>query len=193
MVDVRSISRHQRTPPPPGTPPNYPLPILVGELQKNASNRYPLVNVPIPPNTSTWSDQLTFYFIRSPFLWWTHHSRHRSTLISNYSVKKLHSGVFRGLRLIILNLILLEIGSCLCQVNHPQWLLWKQFANLRSDLCLLFRIRLVLFLSHVFAESIFFCICIVLQHIWMNRVYGFLFWWMSRMEICMCLLFGVEF
>ena len=49
--------------PPPGTPLEYPAPIIVGEFQKDASNKYPKVNVPIFPNASTWSveTQLLFY------------------------------------------------------------------------------------------------------------------------------------
>jgi hypothetical protein len=41
--------------PPPGTTPEHPAPIIMGELQKTAGNRYPNVNQPIPQNTSTWS------------------------------------------------------------------------------------------------------------------------------------------
>ena len=51
-VAYRDINAPQ---PPPGTPPEYPVPIIVGELQKTAGNRYPVVNLPIPQNASIWS------------------------------------------------------------------------------------------------------------------------------------------
>ena len=41
--------------PPPAMVPEYPPPIIVGELHKTTGNRYPNVNLPIPPNISTWS------------------------------------------------------------------------------------------------------------------------------------------
>ena len=52
--------------PPPGTSPECPGPIIVGELQKNASNRWPNVNVPIPPNASIWSVPTQFLFHPEP-------------------------------------------------------------------------------------------------------------------------------
>ena len=52
--------------PPPGAPPQYPAPIIIGELQKNASNRWPNVNVPIPPNASIWSVPTQFLFHPEP-------------------------------------------------------------------------------------------------------------------------------
>ena len=41
--------------PPPGTPAEYPPPIIVGELEKVQGNRWPNVNVPIAQNESIWS------------------------------------------------------------------------------------------------------------------------------------------
>jgi hypothetical protein len=52
--------------PPPGTPPEYPEPIIVGELQKNASSRWPNINIPIPPSTSIWSVHTQFLFHPEP-------------------------------------------------------------------------------------------------------------------------------
>lgn len=48
---------------PTATGPEYPLPIIIGELQNTVGNRYPKVNMPIPPNASTWSvpTHLLFY------------------------------------------------------------------------------------------------------------------------------------
>ena len=52
--------------PPPGTPPEYPAPIIIGELQKTAGNRYPNVNQPIPRNESTWSVPIHLLFYPEP-------------------------------------------------------------------------------------------------------------------------------
>jgi hypothetical protein len=41
--------------PPPATPPDYPFPIIIGELEKTPANRYPNVNHAIPQNNAIWS------------------------------------------------------------------------------------------------------------------------------------------
>jgi len=48
--------------PPPGTPPQYPAPIIIGELQKTAGNKWPIVNQPIPANASIWSVPTSLLF-----------------------------------------------------------------------------------------------------------------------------------
>ena len=54
--------------PPPGIPPEYPAPIMVGELQKTAGNRYPLSISQFPQTLPPGQYPLIFYFFRSPFL-----------------------------------------------------------------------------------------------------------------------------
>jgi hypothetical protein len=63
-VAYRDIDAPQ---PPAGTPPEYPVPIIVGELQKSASSKYPLVDVPIiNANNSTWSVPTDLLFHPQP-------------------------------------------------------------------------------------------------------------------------------
>ena len=51
---------------PPGTPPQYPASIIIGELQKTAGNRWPNVNLPIPANASLWSVPAALLFHPEP-------------------------------------------------------------------------------------------------------------------------------
>jgi hypothetical protein len=51
-VAYRDVNAPQ---PPPGTSPEYPPPIIVGEFQKVNGTRWPNVNVPIAQNASVWS------------------------------------------------------------------------------------------------------------------------------------------
>jgi hypothetical protein len=52
--------------PPATMVPEYPPAIIVGETQKTADNKYPNVNLPIPPNISTWSVPTSLLFHPEP-------------------------------------------------------------------------------------------------------------------------------
>jgi hypothetical protein len=68
-VTHRDINTPQ---PAPGTPPKYPAPVIIRELQKTSGNRYLNLNLPIPKTLPPGQYPFIFCFIRNFFRSWIH-------------------------------------------------------------------------------------------------------------------------